>query len=166
MLDLKENREIIYLNKKIKESNEMNKLIFSVLIVIILTGCNGFPTDTLSQPEGKVIMNGEQYSMIQSNYQWKEDNVEISTKSSTDINELAELFETIEVEKDGTLKFEIDKNPTSITVAKQNEDGTTDIVEMKDNEITMPSESGYYIYQLITVWSKGKQTLVFDVNVE
>lgn len=166
MLDLKENREIIYLNKKIKESNEMNKLIFSVLIVIILTGCNGFPTDTLSQPEGKVIMNGEQYSMIQSNYQWKEDNVEISTKSSTDINELAELFETIEVEKDGTLKFEIDKNPTSITVAKLNEDGTTDIVEMKDNEITMPSESGYYIYQLITVWSKGKQTLVFDVNVE
>lgn len=166
MLDLKENREIIYLNKKIKESNEMNKLIFSVLIVIILTGCNGFPTDTLSQPEGKVIMNGEQYSMIQSNYQWKEDNVEISTKSSTDINELAELFETIEVEKDGTLKFEIDKNPTSITVAKQNEDGTTDIVEMKDNEITMPSESGYYIYQLITVWSKGKQTFVFDVNVE
>ncbi len=166
MLDLKENREIIYLNKKIKESNEMNKLIFSVLIVIILTGCNGFPTDTLSQPEGKVIMNGEQYSMIQSNYQWKEDNVEISTKSSTDINELAELFETIEVEKDGTLKFEIDKNPTSITVAKLNEDGTTDIVEMKDNEITMPSESGYYIYQLITVWSKGKQTFVFDVNVE
>ncbi|TKI71365.1 hypothetical protein FC756_06030 [Lysinibacillus mangiferihumi] len=144
----------------------MNKLIFSVLIVIILTGCNGFPTDTLSQPEGKVIMNGEQYSMIQSNYQWKEDNVEISTKSSTDINELAELFETIEVEKDGTLKFEIDKNPTSITVAKLNEDGTTDIVEMKDNEITMPSESGYYIYQLITVWSKGKQTFVFDVNVE
>ncbi|MCL1696441.1 MULTISPECIES: hypothetical protein [unclassified Lysinibacillus] len=144
----------------------MNKLILSILIVIILTGCNVFPTDTLSQPEGKVIMNGEQYKMIQSDYQWKEDNVEISTKSSADINELAELFETIEVEKDDTLKFEIDKNPTSIKVAKLNEDGTTDIVEMKDNEIKMPSESGYYIYQLITIWSKGKQTFVFDVNVE
>lgn len=154
------------LNEKIKESNEMNKLILSILIVIILTGCNVFPTDTLSQPEGKVIMNGEQYTMIQSDYQWKEDNVEISTKSSADINELAELFETIEVEKDDTLKFEIDKNPTSIKVAKLNEDGTTDIVEMKDNEIKMPSESGYYIYQLITIWSKGKQTFVFDVNVE
>ncbi|MGE7951288.1 hypothetical protein [Lysinibacillus xylanilyticus] len=146
----------------------MNKLILSILIVIILTGCNKFPNDPLSQLEGKVIVNGEQYTMILSDYEQKEDKGEfsISSKHSSDINEIAELFDTLEVEKSTIFKFEIDKNPSSITVAKLNEDGTTDLVEMKDNEITMPSESGYYIYQLKTIWSGGKQTFVFDVSVE
>ncbi|MFJ6211200.1 hypothetical protein [Lysinibacillus sp. NPDC092081] len=143
----------------------MNKLILSILIVIILTGCNG-PTDPLSQPEGKVIVNGEQYTMIQSDYEWKEEKMEFSMMNSTDINEIAKIFDTLDVEKGATFKFEIDKNSSSITVSKLNEDGTTDLVEMKDNEITMPSESGYYIYQLKTIWSEGKQTFVFDVNVE
>ena len=151
---------------KSEVNNEMNKLILAILIVIILTGCNKSLNDPITQPEGKVIVNGEQYTMIQSNYEWKENKVEIRALSSPDINELAELFDTIEVKKGNTLKFEIDKNPSSITVAKLNEDGTTDLVEMKDNEITMPSESGYYIYQLKTIWSEGKQTFVFDVNVE
>lgn len=144
----------------------MSKLILSILIVIILTGCNKSQNDSLSQPEGKVIMNGEQYTMILSDYEQKGDKVEISLKHSSDINDIVDLFDTIEVEKGAILKFEIEKNPSSITVVKLNEDGTTDLVEMKDNEITMPSESGYYIYQLKTIWSEGKQTFVFDVNVE
>jgi len=143
----------------------MNKIILSILIVAILTGCNGFPTGTLSQPEGKVIVDGEQYKMIQGNYKWKEDDIEISTESS-DINELADLFKTLEIKKGNTLKFEIDKNPSSITVVKLNEDGTSDIVEIKDNEIIMPSESGYYIYEIRTIWPRGKETFVFDVNVK
>jgi len=144
----------------------MNKLILSILIVIILTGCKKYPNDTLSQPEGKVIVNGEQYTMILSDYEQKEDKVEFSSKHSSDINEIAELFDTLEVEKSTIFKFEIDKNPSSITVSKRNEDGTTDLVEVKDNEIMMPSESGYYIYQLKTIWSEGKQTFVFDVSIE
>ena len=144
----------------------MSKLILSILIVIILTGCNKSQNDSLSQPEGKVIMNGEQYTMILSDYEQEGDKVEISLKHSSNINDIAEIFDTLEVEKGTIFKVEIDKNPSSITVSKRNEDGTTDLVEMKDNEITMPSESGYYIYQLKTIWSEGKQTFVFDVSVE
>ena len=131
-----------------------------------MTGCNKSSNDPLSQPEGKVIVNGEPYTMILSDYEQEEDKVEFSIKHSSDINEIAELFDTLEVEKSTIFKVEIDKNPSSITVAKLKEDGTTDLVEMKDNEITMPSKSGYYIYQLKTTWSEGKQTFVFDVSVE
>ena len=144
----------------------MSKLILSILIVIILTGCNKSQNDPLSQLEGKVIVNGEQYTMILSDYEQEGDKVEISLKHSSNINDIAEIFDTLEVEKGTIFKVEIDKNPSSITVSKLNEDGTTDLVEMKDNEITMPSESGYYIYQLKTIWSEGKQTFVFDVSVE
>lgn len=144
----------------------MSKIALPILITIILAGSSGFLKGTISQPEGRVIIDGEQYTMVSGNYEWKEDNVEIRTKSSTDINELAELFETVEVDKGETLKFEIEKNPISNKVTKLNEDGTTENIEMNDNEILMPSESGYYIYQLETIWSQGKQTFIFDVDIK
>ena len=148
------------------EINNMNKLILSILIVVMLTGCNKSLNNPLSQLRGEVIVNGEQYTMILSDYEPKEDQVQFVSKHSSDINEIAALFDTLKVEKGTLFKFDINSNPSSITVIKLNEDGTTELVETKDNEITMPSESGYYIYELITIGSEGQQTFVFDVGVE
>lgn len=135
-------------------------------MVTLLSGCNGFQNDTFSQPEGKVIVNGEPYTMIPSNFEWDDGDVKITELRSRDLNELADDFETIDVDKKDILKFEIEKNPSFITITKQNEDGTTDNVEMNDNKITMPSKEGYYIYELKVTWNKGKETFVFDVNVK
>ncbi len=144
----------------------MKKIILSILIVTFLSGCNGFPNGTFSQPEGKVIVNGEQYTMISSNFEWDEDDVKITEMRSRDLHALVDDFETLDVEKKDILNFEIEKNPSFITITKQNEDGTIDNVEMKDYKITMPSKEGYYIYELKVTWDKGKETFVFDVNVK
>lgn len=144
----------------------MKKIMFFILITVILTSCSRFTNSTIAQPEGKVIVDGKHYTMMPGDYEWNEDGIEISKKSSHDINELAELFETLEVDKGDMLKFEFKKSPSLITVTKVNEDGTKDMVEIKGNEITLPSESGYYIYELISIWPNGKETFVFDVNVE
>lgn len=144
----------------------MRKKILLMLVIVILTGCNGFFNDTISQPEGKVIVDGEHYVMLSGDYEWNEDKINISTKSNLTIDQLAEQFKTLEVDKGDTLKFEIEKDPLSTKVTRLNEDGTSDITEMKENEIIVPSESGYYIYQLETVWPTGKITFVFDLNVE
>ncbi|MET4559617.1 hypothetical protein ABIA69_000760 [Lysinibacillus parviboronicapiens] len=144
----------------------MKKIILSILIITLLSGCNGFPNGTVSQPEGKVIVNGEQYTMISSNFEWDEGDVKITEMRSRDLNELADDFETIDVEKKDILNFEIEKNPSFITITKQNEDGTIDNVEMNDYKITMPSKEGYYIYELKVTWGKGKEIFVFDVNVK
>lgn len=152
--------------KRRSEINNMNKLILSILIVVMLTGCNKSPNDLLSQLRGKVIVNGEPYTMILSDYEPKEDQVQFLSKHSSDINEIAGIFDTLKVEKNTLFKFDINSNPSSITVTKLNEDGTMDLVEVKDNEMTMPSESGYYIYELTTIGSEGQQTFVFDVSVE
>ncbi|MGY3187610.1 hypothetical protein [Lysinibacillus sp. TE18511] len=144
----------------------MKTIILSIVMAIILTGCNVFSSDIVKQPEGKVVLDNTSYTMVAGDYQWKEDNVEINTKSSPDIHDLADLFETLEVDTGDTLTFEIEKNPSSITVIRLNEDGTDEIVEMKDYTINMPSEEGYYIYELKTIWNKGKETFVFDVQVK
>ena len=143
----------------------MYKFILSILIVVALTGCTKSSNDPLGQLEGKMIVNGKQYTMVLSDYE-QQDKVEISVKHSSNLHEIAKIFDTLDVEKGAIITFEIDTNPSSITVAKLNEDGTTDLFEMKDNEMTMPSESGYYIYELKTIGSEGKQTFVFDVNVK
>lgn len=49
---------------------------------------------------------------------------------------------------------------------KVNEDDTIERIEMKDNEIILPSEEGYYIYELNATWDKGRITFLFDVNVK
>ena len=144
----------------------MKKIILSILSVAFLNGCNGFPNGTLSQPEGKVILIGEQYTMIPTDYEWEEDNVKITDMSSRDIEELADDFETLEVEKGDILNFEIEKSPSSIAITRLNEEGVIDDVEIKDYKITLPSQEGYYIYELQVVWDKGKETFVFDVDVK
>jgi len=144
----------------------MNKLVFPILIVIILTGCNVLPTGIHNQPEGQIIFDGEHFNMLPSKYEWKEDDVEVTLKGSPNISEIADNFETLEVQKGDVLKFKIDNNPNSITATKMNEDGTIENVEIKDEKITMPSKEGYYIYELNAIWNKGKESFVFDVNVK
>ena len=152
--------------KRRSEINNMNKLMLSILIVIMLTGCNKSLNDPFNQLRGKVIVNGEHHTMILSDYEPKESQVQFISKHSSNINEIASLFDTLKVEKNTLFKFDINSNPSSIAVTKLNEDDKTDLVETKENEITMPSESGYYIYQLTTIGAEGQQTFIFDVSVE
>lgn len=146
----------------------MKKIVFPILISLVLIGCNGKSDDNevIGQPEGKITANGEQYIMMPSNYEWKENNMEVKDISPHDRVKLAGNFETLEAEKGDTLKLEIDKKPSSVEMIKVNEDDTTERIEMKDNEIILPSEEGYYIYELNATWDKGKITFLFDVNVK
>ncbi|WP_312752929.1 lipoprotein [Rummeliibacillus suwonensis] len=150
-----------------KENIKIKKIFLFILIAIMLAGCNGLlPTGTVSQPEGKVVVDNKNYTMMVGNFQWKEDNIEMNSKSSPDVNALADDFKTLEVKKGKTVKLEIEKDPSSIMVTKFKEDGTSDRVDIKNNKIIMPSEGGYYIYELQTTWDQGKETFVFDVNVK
>lgn len=143
----------------------MKKKVLPILIGLVLTGCNGLSNEPTVQPAGKVIANGDSYTMMPSNYEWIEDDTEIRQTSPHDVDELAGDFETFNSKKGDTLKFKIDKKPSSIEVTQINEDGTIDNVEIQDDEISLPSKEGYYIYELNVKWDKGKETFVFDVNV-
>lgn len=146
----------------------MKKIVLPFLISLVLVGCNGKSddNDAIEQPDGKITANGEQYIMMPSNYEWKENNMEIRHLRPHNRVKSADNFETLEAEKGDTLKFEIDKKPSSVEVIKVNEDDTIESVEMKGNEIILPSKEGYYIYELNAKWDKGKITFLFDVNVK
>ena len=72
----------------------------------------------------------------------------------------------MEVTKDSTIKIEIEENPPTISVNQWNEDKSVEDVKVTNNEITLPSTAGYFIYEIIAEWGKkGRITYVFDVNV-
>ncbi|HWI47906.1 MAG TPA: hypothetical protein VNU45_06735 [Rummeliibacillus sp.] len=48
----------------------------------------------------KVVVDSKDYTMIGSDYSWKENKVEVNTISSPDINELADQFKTLEGKKE------------------------------------------------------------------
>ena len=142
----------------------MNKIFSLILMVIFVAGCNGGPS--FEQPLGKVIVDNRNYTMMIGEFEWIEDDFESRKISQSNKIDLAEKFETLDVKKGDRIKIQIDQNPSSIIVNQENEDGTIDVVEINDYEITLPSEEGYYIYEIIAKWDNGKGTFVFDVNIE
>lgn len=145
----------------------MKRILSLMLIVTILTGCNGIPArGTFEQPEGKVTLDNDDYVMIIGDFGWKDSDFEANKISTSDKYELASEFNTLEGDKGDKLKLEIDQDPTSIIVNQWNTDSTSDATEVKDNEINLPSEAGYYIYEVIVEWSQGKATYYFDIDIK
>ncbi|MCM3636211.1 hypothetical protein M3152_00660 [Sporosarcina luteola] len=145
----------------------MKKILLSMLIVLTIVGCNGIPSsNTFNQAQGKVIVDNQEYTMVIGEFEWLESDSEFRKISSSDINDLAEEFDTLQAEKNNKLIVEIEQNPTSIIVNQWNEDDTSTAVELKDNEITLPLKKGYYIYEVIVEWNNGKATYFFDVNIK
>lgn len=144
----------------------MKKILFPALLVTFFYGCSGLPNGTLANPVGKVIVNEEQYVMTPDELEWGKDNVVIRNVGASNINELANQFPTLEVEKEELVKFNIDQNPLSVTITQWNEDSSSVSVNMEDNQIKMPAKEGYYIYELKGIWDKGRASFIFDVEVQ
>lgn len=127
------------------------------MLLIILAGCSRFSSfNTFNQAQGKVTVDNQEFTMVIGDFEWIDSNIEARKINSTDINDLADEFNTLQVEKD----------PSSIIQNQWNEDNTSNVVELKDNKITLPSKGGYYIYEVIVEWNNGKATYVFDINLK
>ncbi|TQR16465.1 hypothetical protein [Psychrobacillus vulpis] len=146
----------------------MTKVIFLMLIVINIAGCIPGPSNATnySQAQGNVIVGNKDYSMMINDFEWKEANFQARKINESGIYDFANEFDTLAVEKDDKLKIEIEQNPSSIIVDQWNEDGTIVAVEPISNEITLPSEEGYYIYEVIAEWDEGRITYIFDINIK
>jgi hypothetical protein len=143
------------------------KNIIPLLIVILLVGCNSFTsTGTFSNPVGYVICDDESYPMAIGNFEWEEDDFSASSIGNTDPVVLADQFETLEVSKGELLVVEVEMNPNFIQIKQIKENGTSEFVDLQNNEFTVPEEEGYFIYEVEARWKQGKSTYVFDVDVK
>lgn len=137
------------------------------MVLIMLAGCSRLSSgNTFNQAQGKVTVDNKDFTMVIGDFEWKERNIEVRKVNSTDINELADEFKTLQVQKGDKIKIEIENNPFSLTLNQWDENNTSTVVELDDNKITLPSKEGYYIYEVIVEWNNGKATYVFDINIK
>ncbi len=138
-------------------------------VLFILGACNIVPNNVTSSPsfeqaEGTVTIGEQTFPMILDQYVWKENNIEVSTVSEEDIFLLAEEFPTVEVGKEEKIYIEVTQAPSSLKVIQWNEDGTSEEVSLTDDEMLVPEDEGYYIFEVQATWSQGEYVYVFDIE--
>lgn len=97
----------------------IKKFLLIMLISIMLVACNQGPSSHRKVPTGKIVLNGQEYLMMYSVFEWKEKNIEMSRIRGKDNEQIAEEIETIAVTQE--MKIVFDKEPISLTVFQQNE---------------------------------------------
>ena len=147
----------------------MRNFVLLIFFVCLMAGCSGIPKNitasTVSQPQGIVVMESKEYPLVINQFKWKEGNSETKKLGGPSVYELAETFETIEAEKGAILKLQLEKNPYSIEIKQEDEKGSISEVQLTENEITLPLEKGYFIYEITAEWNEGTVSYIFDVNV-
>ncbi|MGE7918241.1 hypothetical protein ACQKM9_04730 [Viridibacillus sp. NPDC093762] len=145
----------------------MSKFLLLFLTPFILMGCSQLAENTVSSMylDGKINVDNEEYNLIQGFYTYKDEEVESKKLDPFSPIEAADQFDTLTVEKNSEIEIELENKTTYITVYQWNEDGLVKEVQLVGNVLTVPSEEGYYVYEVVGKWKNGETTLVFDIDV-
>ncbi|QCR33732.1 hypothetical protein [Lysinibacillus sp. SGAir0095] len=145
----------------------MKKILILIFSVICISGCNVLSSfDTFEPIEGKVVSDNKEYTMIIGDFGWVEEDFEANKKSLLDKKGLADEFDTLELEKGTKIKIEFDESPLSLKMSEEGEDGIINSIDIREDEITLPTNEGYYIYEVNAKWDEGNISYVFDVNIK
>ncbi|KZE69147.1 hypothetical protein AWM68_02445 [Fictibacillus phosphorivorans] len=148
--------------------------LFTVFTLLWLTGCTintaGKDKEFDDFPPvmaGYMDVKGKKYEMQQGNYRWerkKGSDTEVVTTDAASPNQIGESFRAIKVQPNATVNIEIEENP-KISVYQWNESGREKEVNVKNNQLAVPSSKGRYIYEVLAKWSDGEVSYTFGVEV-
>lgn len=151
----------------------MKKLIFIVLLLITVVGCSQ-QNSTVPQgdfppsPSGIIIIDEIEYEMEVGNFRWERklgSDIEVAQTDASTPNQIAEHFKSISVDKNSLIDIVIEDNP-EITVYLWNGDERIKELTLNDNQITVPSSNGHYIYEAIGKWSNGEVSYTFVIETK
>ncbi|MEH7454781.1 hypothetical protein [Gottfriedia acidiceleris] len=139
--------------------------IISLSLSLTLVGCGLQSVSKEKQipVSGKIIVDNSEYEMKVGRYNWERENTKIRRIENFSPIKIAKDFETLKLQKNEKVKLVIEDNP-DLTIYLWSEDGKSKGVK-KQNYITVPSKSGYFIYEVVGKWSDGEASYIFDVEI-
>lgn len=148
-------------------------LIFIVIGSMVLNGCsNGTGTEAgelaLSEeefppsPKGYIKSGNKSFVMEAGGYKWINDGM-VSMTDHAGPTQIAENYQPIAVDNNEILTIDIEKNP-KLTAYIWEAEGPIEVADGK--KITLPENSGQYIYEVIAKWSNGEVSYTFVVEVK
>lgn len=149
------------------------RLVSMIVIasVSLLFGCSDRSGNQEEFPPEKtaaVEVNGSEYPIEKGNFRWtrkKGLETESVTTDHASPNQMAEHLKPIPVKPDQKVRVKIEDNPVR-KVYLWNETGKEREIKMDDNQITVPSEKGNYIYEVLAQWKNGEISFTFVAEVQ
>lgn len=141
-------------------------ITFSLSIFVVGCSLQNVSKEAQVPVIGKIIVDKNEYEMRVGNYKSKGEKISIEKVDSIDSPiEIAKGFDNLVLERNGKIEIVIEGAP-NLTVYQYNEDGKSKEKTLTDNQITVPSESGHYVYEVLGKWSKGEASFIFDVEIK
>ena len=145
----------------------MKKLAFIIPILLLLAGCfmPSFSKEKQIPTSGKIIVQQIEYEMIPGNYKWNGEKTQINSTDDLSVSKHAKRFDTLELNQNENIELVIEDSP-DLTVYEWSEEGNSKKLPLKESKITVSSNSGYYIYEVLGKWPNGEASYIFDVEVK
>lgn len=111
---------------------------------------------------GFITIGETRNDMAKGGYEWTKGNQSVQTDAASP-TQVAEKFSAIVVEPNSKASIEIEQNP-DLSVYIWDAERSTVLIE--GNELTVPTKSGRYIYEVLAKWSNGEVSYTFVVEVK
>lgn len=118
--------------------------------------------------KGLIIINDTEYQIESGSYRWeRKKGVEIEVVQTDHASpyQMAEHIESISANPNQKVDIKIDGNP-NIEVYLWNEKGREIEIKHNDNQITLPSSKGKYIYEALAEWTNGTISYTFVMEIK
>lgn len=158
---------------------KVKNVFFAIVIASLwLTGCTISTVGTNNQTEGNeedfppsmtglINVQGKEYEMKAGNYKWerkKGSKTDVVYTDAASPYQIGENYNAIGLEPNANIKIEIEDNP-KLSVYLWNETGRDKEVILTNNQLSVPSSKGRYIYEVLAKWPNGEVSYTFVVEV-
>lgn len=157
---------------------KIKRLFIAVMVfsLFLITSCstevdkNGVGNENEEFPPsmtGNILVNGKEYHMEEGGYQWERKQgtgTQVVMTDHASPNQMAETIKAISLIPNEKIKIKIEDDP-EITVYLWNESGREKEVNIDDNQITVHSDKGKYIYEVEAKWKNGTVSYTFVIEI-
>jgi hypothetical protein len=155
----------------------MKNVFFAIVIASLwLTGCTIGTAGTSNQMEeddfppsmtGLINVQGKEYEMEAGNYKWerkKGSETDVVQTDAASPYQISESYNAIVLEPNTDINIDIEDNP-KVSVYQWNQNGRDEGFTLKNNQLSVPSSKGRYIYEVLAKWPNGEVSYTFVVEV-
>ncbi|MGE7602444.1 hypothetical protein ACQKL5_08010 [Peribacillus sp. NPDC097675] len=151
-------------------------IMILILSILSVMGCSNNVDKTIEDIDsefppslnGLIVINGKEYQVESGSYRWERKKglkTEVVQTDHASPYQMAEHIESISTKPNQKVDIKIEGNP-NIQVYLWNKKGREIEIEHKDNQLTLPSSKGKYIYEALAEWTNGTISYTFVLEIK